>query len=113
MLASDYGRQIGYQKRNKDVLKWAKARRKNVRREDLISFLCGRTSPRRRQSESRTGFAAISVSPKPGAEDVFTNCTESINNELNEAVSHVDGRKRHFSSDIVMESPNHKRQRFC
>eukprot|EP00795_Rhopilema_esculentum_P009261 gene9261-16949_t len=111
--ACEYGKQIGYQKRNKDVLKWAKTRRKHVRREDLISFLCGRTSPRRRQSDSRTGLAALSVSPKPSAEDMFSARTECIANELSDAMNQIDVRKRNFSSDIIMESPNHKRQRFC
>ena len=113
MLAAEYGRQIGYQKRNRDVLKWAKTRRKNVRREDLISFLCGRTSPRRRPSECRTGFASLSVSPKPTSDEIFNTRPENIANELSESSNQVDGRKRNYSNDIVMESPNHKRQRFC
>ena len=113
MLAAEYGRQVGYQKRNRDVLKWAKTRRKHVRREDLISFLCGRTSPRRRPSESRTGFASLSVSPKPTSDELFSTRPENIANDINESCSQVDGRKRNFSSDIVMESPSHKRQRFC
>ena len=113
MLATEYGKQIGYQKRNRDVLKWAKTRRKHLRREDLISFLCGRTSPRRRASESRIGFATLSVSPKPTSDEIFSTRPENISNEINENSNQTDGRKRNYSSDIVMESPNQKRQRFC
>ncbi|XP_028828310.1 UPF0472 protein C16orf72 homolog isoform X2 [Denticeps clupeoides] len=43
----DLGVQLGHQRRNKDVLAWVKKRRRNIRREDLISFLCGKTPPPR------------------------------------------------------------------
>ncbi|KAE8579844.1 hypothetical protein XENTR_v10024205 [Xenopus tropicalis] len=43
----DLGIQIGYQRRNKDVLAWVKKRRRTIRREDLISFLCGKVPPPR------------------------------------------------------------------
>ena len=43
----DLGIQIGYQRRNKEVLAWVKKRRRNIRREDLISFLCGKAPPPR------------------------------------------------------------------
>lgn len=113
MLATEYGKQLGYQKRNKDVLKWAKTRRKHLRREDLISFLCGRTSPRRRPSESRSGFASLSVSPKPTADELYSMRPDNIACEINENSNQTDGRKRNFSNDIIMESPSHKRQRYC
>ncbi|KAK6312552.1 hypothetical protein J4Q44_G00182160 [Coregonus suidteri] len=41
----DLGLQISHQRRNKDVLAWVKKRRRTIRREDLISFLCGRAPP--------------------------------------------------------------------
>ncbi|XP_059510112.1 UPF0472 protein C16orf72 homolog isoform X2 [Stegostoma tigrinum] len=43
----DLGIQVGYQRRNKDVLAWVKKRRRTIRREDLISFLCGKAPPPR------------------------------------------------------------------
>ncbi|XP_067115203.1 HUWE1-associated protein modifying stress responses [Osmerus mordax] len=43
----DLGIQVGYQRRNKEVLSWLKKRRRNIRREDLISFLCGKAPPPR------------------------------------------------------------------
>ncbi|KAM6972356.1 HUWE1-associated protein modifying stress responses [Aplochiton taeniatus] len=43
----DLGIQIGYQRRNKEVLAWLKKRRRTIRREDLISFLCGKAPPPR------------------------------------------------------------------
>ncbi|XP_062840840.1 UPF0472 protein C16orf72 homolog [Trichomycterus rosablanca] len=43
----DLGIQTGHQRRNKDVLAWVKKRRRTIRREDLISFLCGKAPPPR------------------------------------------------------------------
>ncbi|XP_033826464.1 UPF0472 protein C16orf72 homolog [Periophthalmus magnuspinnatus] len=43
----DRGIQTGHQRRNKDMLAWVKKRRRTIRREDLISFLCGKAPPHR------------------------------------------------------------------
>eukprot|EP00794_Sanderia_malayensis_P009202 gene9202-10176_t len=110
MLALEYGREIGYQKRNKDMLRWAKTRRKHLRRDDLVSFLCGRTSPRRRQSEAK---ASIPVSPKPPSDELYVESAPNDLSDNNHNHATAEGRKRNFSTDIVMESPSHKRQRFC
>ncbi|XP_002124318.2 HUWE1-associated protein modifying stress responses 1-like [Ciona intestinalis] len=39
--------QRGYHRRNKEVLSWAKKKRRHIRREDLIGYLCGRSPPHR------------------------------------------------------------------
>ncbi|XP_058147557.1 HUWE1-associated protein modifying stress responses 2 [Dasypus novemcinctus] len=41
----DLGVQVGCQRRIKDVLEWVKKGRSTIRREDLISFLCGKVPP--------------------------------------------------------------------
>lgn len=43
----DLGAQCGYQRRTRDLLAWAKKRRRHIRREDLIAFLAGKSSPPR------------------------------------------------------------------
>lgn len=43
----DLGIHLGHQRRNKDVIAWVKKRRRTIRREDLISFLCGKVPPPR------------------------------------------------------------------
>lgn len=37
--------QCGYSRRNKELIHWLRKRRKNIKREDLVKFLCGKTSP--------------------------------------------------------------------
>jgi len=39
------GSQAGYQRRTREILAWAKKRRRHIRREELISFLTGKTLP--------------------------------------------------------------------
>lgn len=43
----DLGIHLGHQRRNKEVIAWVKKRRRTIRREDLISFLCGKAPPPR------------------------------------------------------------------
>lgn len=43
--SAELGGQAGYQRRTRDVLAWAKKRRRHIRREELISFLTGKTLP--------------------------------------------------------------------
>uniref|UniRef100_A0A4W5K856 HUWE1 associated protein modifying stress responses a n=1 Tax=Hucho hucho TaxID=62062 RepID=A0A4W5K856_9TELE len=60
----DLGIQISHQRRNKDVLAWVKKRRRTIRREDLISFLCGRAPPPRTSRATLTpGHRLTMVSP--------------------------------------------------
>uniref|UniRef100_H2YXS4 Uncharacterized protein n=1 Tax=Ciona savignyi TaxID=51511 RepID=H2YXS4_CIOSA len=44
---SEISVQRGYHKRNKELLSWAKKKRRHIRREDLIGYLCGRSPPHR------------------------------------------------------------------
>ncbi|XP_069124781.1 HUWE1-associated protein modifying stress responses-like [Argopecten irradians] len=43
----DVGVQRGRQHRTKDIVAWAKKRRRHIRREDLLAFLCGKSPPSR------------------------------------------------------------------
>lgn len=43
--ALEIGIQCGQHRRNRDLLTWAKKRRRNIRKEDLIAHLCGRNPP--------------------------------------------------------------------
>ncbi|MBN3303976.1 HUWE1-associated protein modifying stress responses 1 [Amia ocellicauda] len=63
----DLGIQIGYQRRNKDVLAWVKKRRRTIRREDLISFLCGKAPPPR-TSRAPPRLTVVSPNRAPSTE---------------------------------------------
>ncbi len=43
--SSELGVQAGYQRRTREMLAWAKKRRRHIRREELIGFLTGKSLP--------------------------------------------------------------------
>ena len=43
----ELGKQIGHQRRTKDILSWLKKKRRHIRREELIAYLCGKSPPPR------------------------------------------------------------------
>uniref|UniRef100_UPI00358E98CB HUWE1-associated protein modifying stress responses 1 isoform X2 n=1 Tax=Myxine glutinosa TaxID=7769 RepID=UPI00358E98CB len=70
----DHGIQLGNQRRTCDVLAWVKKRRRTIRREDLISFLCGKSPPPLHQTHARGGrtggrLAALTPAPRIAQSD--------------------------------------------
>ncbi|XP_059618010.1 HUWE1-associated protein modifying stress responses [Phlebotomus argentipes] len=57
----DVAVQCGYQRRNKEIAAWAKKRRRNIRREDLLSYLAGKPPPPLHVSRA----SQMRSSPKP------------------------------------------------
>lgn len=45
--------QCGYQKRNKELISWAKRRRKSIPREDLLAYLAGKPPPHKNTNHHR------------------------------------------------------------
>lgn len=43
----DLGMQCGHQRRTKDILAWVKKKRRHIRREELVAYLCGKNPPLR------------------------------------------------------------------
>ncbi|KAK6171191.1 HUWE1-associated protein modifying stress responses [Patella vulgata] len=43
----DMGVQCGHQHRTRDIIAWARKKRRHIRREELLAYLCGRTPPTR------------------------------------------------------------------
>ncbi|ESO06709.1 hypothetical protein HELRODRAFT_94235 [Helobdella robusta] len=41
----ELGQQLGQLRRTKEILSWAKKRRRNIQRDELIAFLCGKPAP--------------------------------------------------------------------
>jgi len=116
----ELGFHAGVQRRNRDITSWTKKKRRNVRREDLLLQLSGRSPPRKR--ESRSG-STLSLSPKPmEANDLlsfgentkdfdFTSFVEGRNPFAPPSSTEgAAGRKRH--GDINMLDSPHKRGRF-
>ncbi|XP_016344008.1 UPF0472 protein C16orf72 homolog isoform X2 [Sinocyclocheilus anshuiensis] len=71
----DLGIQIGHQRRNKDVLAWVKKRRRSIRREDLISVLCGKAPPPR-TSRAAPKLTVMSPNRPPSSVTVSSEETD-------------------------------------
>ncbi|XP_077423388.1 HUWE1-associated protein modifying stress responses-like [Vanacampus margaritifer] len=93
----DLGIQIGYQRRNKEMMAWVKKRRRTIRREDLISFLCGKNPPPR----ASRALVAASRPPPPEA----GSSMESDLQPFREAIAlHGTSQKPSQGVDVWMET---------
>lgn len=160
--STDLGTQCGYQRRTRDLLAWAKKRRRHIRREDLIAFLAGKNTPPRSRGSPRQRLVLDRANPRlnpqeanhnlgnesdlqtfrealalsslsgamsnvsvgylphaPGSPTLSSSHSRRKNGlaELNnficdEFARHCDTRKRSASAtDVIMDSPTHKRSR--
>ncbi|KAM9304848.1 HUWE1-associated protein modifying stress responses 1 [Gastrophryne carolinensis] len=80
----DLGHQTGGQRRNKEVLAWVKKRRRTIRREDLISFLCGKIPPPR---NSRAPPRLTVVSPNRATPSETGSSVETDLQPFREAIA--------------------------
>lgn len=46
------GVQFGYNKRLRDLITWTKKKRRHIRREELLAFVCGKAPPVKTQRHS-------------------------------------------------------------
>ncbi|XP_060521479.1 HUWE1-associated protein modifying stress responses [Cylas formicarius] len=62
---NELARQSGYQKRNNELLHWAKRKRRLIRREDLLAYLAGKPPPPRQSHHHRLSPRPRNLSPPP------------------------------------------------
>ena len=56
----ELGSQYGTKRQTKEMLSWAKKRKRHMRREELIGYMCGKPPPPPRHGHSRTASRGIS-----------------------------------------------------
>jgi len=152
----DLGIQQGHQRKSRDILNWVKRKRRNIRRDDLIAYICGKSpSHLRPRSNNNLGLNHLSIidsrnSPLVAMDDndieandndmrlyrealVFPDLNGAMSNTNLNYDSHeqdhpsgnsgqdnihhyifddIHNRKRTSSSDMHIESPSRKRNRF-
>ncbi|XP_022917127.1 HUWE1-associated protein modifying stress responses [Onthophagus taurus] len=133
--SSEIAKQCGYQKRNGELLHWAKRKRKLIRREDLLAYLSGKPLPPR-HAHHRLSPRPRNISPPPGvapahhqqnafnADDLNTftealarNCTRrAVQPVGTDLCAFITGEiQRHCKrpaspSDVTMGSPTHPKK---
>ncbi|KAK3579516.1 hypothetical protein CHS0354_028344 [Potamilus streckersoni] len=60
----DLGIQTGRQNRTKDIVSWVRKKRKHIRREELLAYLCGKNPPPRSRLPSSCNVARHTQSPR-------------------------------------------------
>ena len=55
----ELGGHVGHHRRTRDVLAWAKKRRRHIRRDELVAFLCGRPAPARAVRGGASGGVGV------------------------------------------------------
>ena len=58
----ELGQQSGRYSRNKDIVAWARKKRRHIRREELLAFLCGKNPPVKNRLTSSSGGKRHNVS---------------------------------------------------
>lgn len=83
---TELAKQSGYQKRNSELLNWAKRKRRLIRREDLLAYLAGKPLPPRQahhhHGHHRLSPRSCNVSPPPHHRDSSNSTPHLIDPNL-------------------------------
>ncbi|PIK58831.1 putative UPF0472 protein C16orf72-like [Apostichopus japonicus] len=108
----DLGIKIGQQRRTRDVVAWAKKRRRFIHKEDLLAFLCGNSPPSRprgvqlpRSSSDRSSPRSHTPSSPPREQDTGDEL-QTFRDAL--ALHGLNGAMANVG---VSQSPPHSRRR--
>lgn len=94
----DVGIQRGKQNRTRDIISWVKKRRRHIRREDLIAFLCGKNPPNRHRSKhSHNRTLERSHSPRVNNVEAIQQNSEPDLQAFREAIA-LQGKE--FSTNV-------------
>ncbi|XP_071797113.1 HUWE1-associated protein modifying stress responses-like [Asterias amurensis] len=106
----ELGTQIGYQRRTRDIVGWVKKRRRFIKREDLLAFLCGKAPPPRIRPSQMGRSSAERSSPRSHTQshDVVGHSVETTDDlqPFREALA-LQGLNGAMANVGVSQSPPH------
>ncbi|XP_044759613.1 UPF0472 protein C16orf72 [Coccinella septempunctata] len=133
--SSEIAKQLGYQKRNAELLNWVKRKRRLIRREDLLAYLSGKPPPPRQNhfhhhSHHRLSPRPRNISPPPGVQPPASLGLDTDLHTFREALFRAPLSKRTTSdlctfiagemarhckrpaspSDVTMDSPTQQKK---
>ena len=131
----DAGYQVGHKKRNREVIAWAKKKKRSIKRDELLSYLSGKSPPRYQRGDSVEDRSsedmgmqcanAYSTLHNPLLPPVvpavgFTTWNrrrnsrnDTFDDDIESCEIFRETRKRSLSSqDVVMDSSLHKKCKF-
>ncbi|XP_017781587.1 PREDICTED: UPF0472 protein C16orf72 homolog isoform X2 [Nicrophorus vespilloides] len=103
--SSEISKQVGYQRRNRELLSWAKRKKTLIRREDLLAYLSGKPPPPRHHHHHTTHTHRLSprprnISPPPGMPMAQGDPELSDLNTFREALARSPSSRRPLGSDL-------------
>ncbi|KAI4455802.1 hypothetical protein MML48_8g00010551 [Holotrichia oblita] len=101
--SSEIAKQCGYQKRNRELLNWAKRKRTLIRREDLLAYLSGKPPPPRHSTHHghhRLSPRPRNISPPPGVAAPPSLSTDMDLNTFTEALARSTSSRRPLGTDL-------------
>ena len=131
----DAGYQLGHKKRNREVIAWAKKKKRSIRRDELLSYLSGRSPPRYQRGDSIEDRSPDDMG-MPCANEYSTlhnpllppvvptvgfsswnrrrnSKSDVFDDDINGREIFRESRKRsHSGQDVVMDSTLHKKCKF-
>ncbi|KAK6624079.1 hypothetical protein RUM43_004602 [Polyplax serrata] len=111
---SELGIHCGYQRRNKEILQWVRKKRRHIRREELIAYLCGKPPPPRPQNHRGSPRPRLSFSDRHGS-PINHQSTSSIHPSIlhcsAENPSVADDNLRIFGEALAINTNVTRRQR--
>ncbi|KAH0540416.1 UPF0472 protein C16orf72 homolog [Cotesia glomerata] len=125
---NELGVDIGRQKRSKEIMNWARKKRRNIRREDLLAYLAGKPPPpprphaHRSSPKPRMMVCGSPPSQSPAASMVVTPTPEPVDQDselhtFREAIaltgspmSRRTGRQSELSAFISSEFARHHKR---
>ncbi len=81
--AFDLGCQHGSQRKTKELLSWARKRRRHIRRDDLIAYLCGKTAPIRNHHHHHWTGNSLARTPTRVSVGMDRSCSPRHSGSLN------------------------------
>ncbi|XP_057323291.1 HUWE1-associated protein modifying stress responses isoform X1 [Microplitis mediator] len=124
---SELGVEIGRQKRSKEIMNWARKKRRTIRREDLLAYLAGkpppprphthRSSPKPRMmvcgsppSQSPTASMVVTPTPEPVDQDSDLHAFREAIALSGSPISRRAGRQSELSAFISSEFARHHKR---
>ena len=77
----EFGIQCGKQHKTRDIIAWARKKRRHIRREELVAFLCGKTAPPRTH---RHGSSSMRPIPRVGLERSSPRVPQNESDDIEE-----------------------------
>lgn len=102
----EMGVQCGYQRRNKELMNWARKKRRNIRREDLMAYLAGKPPPLRPHHSRVSPRPRVMLSERHGSPNAQQMDIHHFHHSNPAAISTCEDNLHTFREALSIASSN-------